>query len=76
MHNFSFVIFSLLIPFVHREGPIGHQARDALLLCMALSKKNTNIGMYIAKHSNLCPVLATGKVNRPFLFIYYFIFSL
>jgi hypothetical protein len=50
------VIFTLLIPFVHREGGIGQQARDALLLCMSLSKKNENVGSYIAEHSNVCPV--------------------
>lgn len=57
---FSFIIFSLLIPYVHREGSLGHQARDALLLCMALSQKNSNIGIYIAKYSSMCPVLVTG----------------
>lgn len=56
----KFLIFSLLIPFVHREGAIGQQARDALLLCMALSRKNDSIGIYIAEHSTFCPVLATG----------------
>ncbi|XP_029834832.2 FHF complex subunit HOOK interacting protein 1B isoform X3 [Ixodes scapularis] len=56
----GFLIFSLLIPFVHREGAIGQQARDALLLCMSLSRKNQGIGRYIAEHSNFCPVLATG----------------
>lgn len=56
----SFIIFSLLIPYVHRDGSLGHQARDALLLCMALSQKNNNIGIYIAKCSSMCPVLVTG----------------
>lgn len=56
----DFVLFSLLIPFVHREEGIGQQARDALLLCMSLSKKNENVAQYITKHSNVCPVLATG----------------
>ncbi|PSN55373.1 hypothetical protein C0J52_01825 [Blattella germanica] len=60
IHTGRFVIFTLLIPFVHREGGIGQQARDALLLCMSLSKKNENVGSYIAEHSNVCPVLATG----------------
>lgn len=55
-----FPIISLLIPFVHREGAIGQQARDALLLCMALSRENESVGLYIAEHSNFCPVLATG----------------
>lgn len=39
---------------------MGHQARDALLLCMALSQKNSNVGTYIALHSSMCPVLVTG----------------
>ncbi|XP_026276761.1 FHIP family protein GF15501 isoform X2 [Frankliniella occidentalis] len=56
----NFVLFQLLIPFVHREEGIGQQARDALLLCMSLSKKNKNVAQYITQHSNVCPVLATG----------------
>jgi hypothetical protein len=55
-----FILFSLLIPFVHRDGCIGQQARDALLLCMALSRKSETIASYVGKHSSLCPVLATG----------------
>lgn len=50
----------MLIPYIHREGSLGHQARDALLLCMALSQKNTNVGNYIAQYSSVCPVLVTG----------------
>lgn len=57
---FSFIIFSLLLPYVHSEGSLGHQARDALLLCMSLSQKNSNVGTYIAKYSSMCPVLVTG----------------
>uniref|UniRef100_A0A1A9WAR8 FHF complex subunit HOOK-interacting protein C-terminal domain-containing protein n=1 Tax=Glossina brevipalpis TaxID=37001 RepID=A0A1A9WAR8_9MUSC len=56
----NFIIFSLLIPYVHREGSLGHQARDALLLCMALSQKNSNIGIYIAQYSSMSPLLVTG----------------
>ncbi|XP_066286496.1 FHF complex subunit HOOK-interacting protein 1A-like isoform X2 [Branchiostoma lanceolatum] len=56
----KFLIFSLLIPYVHREGRIGQQARDALLLCMSLSAENETVGMYIAENSNFCHVLATG----------------
>lgn len=56
----NFIIFSLLIPYVHYDGSIGHQARDALLLCMSLSQKNSNIGAYIANHSSMSPVLVTG----------------
>ncbi|XP_012243104.1 UPF0518 protein AAEL005291 isoform X3 [Bombus impatiens] len=56
----KFIIFTLLIPYVHREGGVGQQARDSMLLCMSLSKKNDEVGVYIADHSNICPVLATG----------------
>ncbi|KAK4323330.1 hypothetical protein Pmani_005958 [Petrolisthes manimaculis] len=56
----KFVIFSLLLPYVHRDGGVGQQARDALLLCMALSASHTAVGQYIAQHSNFCPVLAAG----------------
>lgn len=56
----KFIIFNLLIPHIHREGGIGQQARDAMLLCMSLSKKNDEVGLYIADQSNICPVLATG----------------
>lgn len=52
----KFLIFSLLIPFIHREGKVGQHARDALLLIMALSTKHPNIGNYIAEHSHFCPV--------------------
>ncbi|WAQ99642.1 F16A1-like protein [Mya arenaria] len=56
----KFLIFSLLIPFIHREGKVGQQARDALLLIMTLSAKYPYIGQYIADNSDFCPVLATG----------------
>ncbi|KAF2366466.1 Retinoic acid induced 16-like protein [Trinorchestia longiramus] len=56
----KFLIFSLLLPFVHREGDLGQQARDALLLCMALSNTNPHVGQYIADTSNFCPLLAAG----------------
>ncbi|CAG9855205.1 unnamed protein product [Phyllotreta striolata] len=56
----NFVIFSLLIPFVHREDSIGMKARDALLLCMSLSKKNKKVATFIAEHSNFSIILASG----------------
>lgn len=55
-----FIIFSLLIPFVHRDGLSGQQARDALLLIMQLSNRNETIAKYIVEHTNFCPILATG----------------
>lgn len=36
------------------------QARDALLLCMSLSKKNKNVAVYVSEHSNMCVLLASG----------------
>ncbi|KAM6157838.1 FHF complex subunit HOOK-interacting protein 1B [Rhynchocyon petersi] len=54
------LLFSRLVPFVHREGTLGQQARDALLLLMALSAGSPTVGSYIADHSYFCPVLATG----------------
>ncbi|XP_061164150.1 FHF complex subunit HOOK-interacting protein 1B-like isoform X2 [Saccostrea echinata] len=56
----KFLIFSLLIPYLHREGKVGQQARDALLLIMTISARNPHIGLYIAENSDFCPVLATG----------------
>jgi hypothetical protein len=55
-----FIIFLLLIPFVHREDSIGMRARDGLLLCMSLSKKNKNVATYIVEHSNFAVLAATG----------------
>ncbi len=52
----KFLLFSLLIPFIHREGKLGTQARDALLLCISVSREAANIGQYISESTNLCPV--------------------
>ncbi|KAJ8246696.1 hypothetical protein GJAV_G00254380 [Gymnothorax javanicus] len=56
----NLLIFSLLVPFIHRDGAIGQQARDALLLVMATSADNQDMARYIAENSYFCPVLATG----------------
>uniref|UniRef100_A0A8D8YKT3 UPF0518 protein GK23746 n=1 Tax=Cacopsylla melanoneura TaxID=428564 RepID=A0A8D8YKT3_9HEMI len=55
-----FVILSLLVSYIHREEELGRQARDALLLCLALSKDNIHVAQFIIQDSDLCPVLATG----------------
>ncbi|CAB1346917.1 unnamed protein product, partial [Coregonus sp. 'balchen'] len=52
----NLLIFSLLVPFIHRDGAIGQQARDALLLVMATSASNQNVACYIAENSYFCPV--------------------
>ncbi|XP_067420719.1 FHF complex subunit HOOK-interacting protein 1B isoform X2 [Emydura macquarii macquarii] len=56
----SLLVFSLLVPFIHHEGLTGQQARDALLLLMAVSASNRTVAEYIADSSYFCPVLATG----------------
>ncbi|KAK2865825.1 hypothetical protein Q7C36_001881 [Tachysurus vachellii] len=56
----NFLLFSLLVPFIHRDGEIGQQARDALLLIMTLSKDNQRVATHIAHNTFFCPVLATG----------------
>lgn len=53
---YRFDIFSFLVQFVHRDGMIGEQARDSLLLCMSISKNNDKIAEYITSKSNICPV--------------------
>ncbi|XP_025833701.1 UPF0518 protein AGAP011705-like [Agrilus planipennis] len=56
----KFIIFDLLVTFLHREDYSGMQARDALLLCMSLTKKNDQIASYISEQVNICVLLATG----------------
>uniref|UniRef100_A0A8C6NU23 FHF complex subunit HOOK interacting protein 1A n=1 Tax=Nothobranchius furzeri TaxID=105023 RepID=A0A8C6NU23_NOTFU len=56
----NFLIFSLLIPYIHREGTVGQQARDALLLIMSLSAENERVARHVVENTYFCPVLATG----------------
>ncbi|XP_048382913.1 FHF complex subunit HOOK-interacting protein 1A [Stegostoma tigrinum] len=55
----NFLIFSLLIPFIHREGGVGQQARDALLFIMSMSGEH-DVAKHIVENTYFCPVLATG----------------
>ncbi|KAM9237733.1 FHF complex subunit HOOK-interacting protein 1A isoform 5-T7 [Dugong dugon] len=52
----NFLIFSLLIPFIHREGTVGQQARDALLFIMSLSAENSMVAHHIVENTYFCPV--------------------
>lgn len=52
----NFLIFSLLIPFIHREGKVGQQARDALLFIMSLSAENSMVAKHIVESTYFCPV--------------------
>uniref|UniRef100_A0A3P9IA56 FHF complex subunit HOOK-interacting protein C-terminal domain-containing protein n=1 Tax=Oryzias latipes TaxID=8090 RepID=A0A3P9IA56_ORYLA len=56
----NFLLFSLLIPYIHRQGLVGHQAREALLLIMSLSSSDQRVAQHIADNTYFCPVLATG----------------
>ncbi|KAM9335760.1 FHF complex subunit HOOK-interacting protein 1A-like [Symphorus nematophorus] len=56
----NFLLFSLLIPYTHRQGSVGQQARDALLLIMSLSASDPRVAQHIAENTYFCPVLATG----------------
>lgn len=60
----NLLIFSLLVPFIHRDGAIGQQARDALLLVMAASASNEAVARYIAENSYFCPVSDGGHENH------------
>ena len=59
-----FLIFSILVDFLHRDGIVGHHARDAILLVMSLSKKHDDVGRHIAKSTSFCPVLNLFKFNK------------
>lgn len=57
---FRCVILSLLMAFIHRDGSIGEEARDALLIFVSLSRQNDILANIITSKSNVSPVLATG----------------
>lgn len=50
------MIFSLLVPLVHRNDPLGDSARDSLLIIFGLSNKDDCLGQYLAYESDICPV--------------------
>lgn len=60
----NFLIFSLLIPFIHREGTVGQQARDALLLIMSLSAENQRVAKHVAENTYFCPVSSPYPLYR------------
>lgn len=65
----NFLIFSLLIPFIHREGTVGQQARDALLFIMSLSAENSMVAQHIVENTYFCPVRPSPSVLvHPVLF--------
>lgn len=61
----NLIIFSLLIPFIHHEGARGQQARDALLLIMAMSASNRAVAQSITDNSYFCPVRAPRASQPP-----------
>lgn len=59
----NFLLFSLLLPFVHRDGPVGGQARDALILIVALSACDITVANHITQNTYFCPVSCVGILN-------------
>ncbi|XP_061379790.1 FHIP family protein GJ17503-like isoform X2 [Danaus plexippus] len=55
----EFIIGRLLLCCVHREGPVGSEARDAFLLCAKMSASCPPLAHCLLA-GNACPILATG----------------
>nr|CAH8855024.1 unnamed protein product [Trichobilharzia regenti] len=53
-------ICDLLAPYLFRDGDLGWQARDSLLLIAAYSLRDEEFSHSIAKYSSICAVIATG----------------
>ena len=56
----GFLLFSLLLSYVYRDGQVGQRARVSLLLIFSHSARCAEVSEYITNNSNFCPVLATG----------------
>lgn len=52
----GFSVFSLLIPYVHREEQVGSRSRDAVLLCTSLSMFQEKLANFICEETTFCPV--------------------
>lgn len=62
----SFSVFSLIIPYVHREGEVGSKSRDAVLLCTSLSMFQEQLANFICEETTFCPVrngVKTSLIN-------------
>lgn len=56
----KFPMMTLLICNLHRGGAQGQTSRDNLKLLIALAKEQQLLAQFIALHSDLCPIVATG----------------
>ena len=56
----KFPMMTLLICNLHECGAQGQTSRDNLKLLMALAKEHQLLAQFIALHSDLCPIVATG----------------
>lgn len=52
----SLSVFSLLVPYVHREEEVGSRSRDAVLLCTSLSMFQEQLANFICEETAFCPV--------------------
>lgn len=59
----NFLLFSLLLPFVHRNGPVGAQAQDALTHIVALSANDITVANHITQDTYFCPVSSVSVVR-------------
>lgn len=56
----QFAVFAMLLPYMHHEGALGRQARDAILLCLGQLASDTRVLKYIEQESNFCTVSCVG----------------
>ena len=52
----EYFVFSSLVPLLHLRGVTGAKARDALLLILSLSDRDTEVANYLTSKSDICPV--------------------
>jgi len=57
-------LISSLIHYVHWDGPVGQQARDALQVIICLSSTHEEVSAYIVSKSNFCPVSVVNVESK------------
>ena len=57
------IVFAVLFRSHFNSHHLGQQARDALLLIMQLSHRNSHIARHIVESTNFCPVRSNSKVH-------------
>lgn len=57
-------LISSLIHYIHWDGPVGQQARDALQVIICLSSSHEEVSAYIISKSNFCPVSIVNSETK------------